>query len=166
MPICLDSLDSNFSPLPESACYCLCGRHFRLWLQLPTLNLFLFSWRAHPHPSLKWRFQIIPFVPTSFLYLSYPPPQPSVYFVSLFMAAPESFTVACRLSLVEGRGRTLHCSARAGLLIPVLSLVQEHGLENFWTPVATACELSCCMVWGIFPDQGLSPCSLHWQVDY
>ena len=25
--------------------------------------------------------------------------------------------------------------------------------------------LSCSMACGIFPDQGLNPCSLHWQVD-
>ena len=25
--------------------------------------------------------------------------------------------------------------------------------------------LSCSAAWGIFPDQGLNPCPLHWQVD-
>ena len=39
-----------------------------------------------------------------------------------------------------------------GLLTVVASLVVEHGL-------------SCPEAYGIFPDQGLNPCPLHWQVD-
>ena len=41
-----------------------------------------------------------------------------------------------------------------GLLIEVASLVAEHRLQ--------AHGLSCG---GIFLDQGLNPCPLHWQVD-
>ena len=35
---------------------------------------------------------------------------------------------------------------------PCVSVVVAHGLS---------CPVAC----GIFPDQGLNPCSLHWQVD-
>ena len=119
-PICLDSLDSNFGPLPESACYSLCGRHFRLWLQLATLTLILFSWRAHPHPSLKWRFQIIAFVHTSFLYLSYLPPQPSVYLIFIYLWLRRIFHCCVQALSSWGEG--------ALLFVVVVSLVQEHGL--------------------------------------
>ena len=44
----------------------------------------------------------------------------------------------------------------SGLLIAVASLV-DHGLR--------AHRLSCPMACGIFPDRGLNPCPLHWQVD-
>ena len=39
-----------------------------------------------------------------------------------------------------------------GLLIVMASLVVAHGL-------------SCSAARGIFPDQGLNPCPLHWQAD-
>ena len=32
-------------------------------------------------------------------------------------------------------------------------------------PVVVAHGLSCAAACGIFPDQGLNPCPLHWQVD-
>ena len=50
------------------------------------------------------------------------------------------------------------------LLIAVTSLV-EHGLYSVWASVAVAYGLSCSKACGIFPDQGLNPCPLHWQVD-
>ena len=31
--------------------------------------------------------------------------------------------------------------------------------------VVVAHGLSCSVACGIFPDQGLNPCPLHWQVD-
>ena len=44
------------------------------------------------------------------------------------------------------------------LLTAAASLVAEHGL-------VVAHTLSCSAACGIFPDQGLNPCLLHWQVD-
>ena len=43
------------------------------------------------------------------------------------------------------------------------SLVAEHGLWS--ASVVEACRLSCPLACGIFPDQGLNQCSLHWQAD-
>ena len=45
----------------------------------------------------------------------------------------------------------------------VASLVAEHGLWG--ASVVVACRLSCPLACGIFPDQGLNQCSLHWQAD-
>ena len=60
------------------------------------------------------------------------------------------FVAVCRLSLaVESGGYSL--DVVCGLLTAVASLVGEHGLS---------CSAAC----GIFPDQGLNSCPLHWQV--
>ena len=56
----------------------------------------------------------------------------------------------------------------------VASLVAEHdkacGLQELPLPGSRAqahCGhgLSCSMAGGIYPDQGLNPCLLHWQAD-
>ena len=71
-----------------------------------------------------------------------------------------------------------------GLLIAVASLVVEHGLQarglqQLWHAgsvvvahrlqstgsVVVVHRLSCSAACGIFPEQGLNPCPLHWQVD-
>ena len=49
------------------------------------------------------------------------------------------------------------------LLIVVPSLVAEHRLCTQSSSVVVAHELSCSAPCGIFPDQGLNPCPLHWQ---
>ena len=70
------------------------------------------------------------------------------------------------------------------LPIVVASLAAEGGLWGLWAPVAVARGLCSCSslasstgsvvmalrlthsrACGIFPDQGLNPCLLHWQVD-
>ena len=63
------------------------------------------------------------------------------------------------------------------LLVGVASLVAEHGLQGMWASVVVACGLqragsivvahglSCSTTGGIFPDQGLNMCLLHWQVN-
>ena len=74
--------------------------------------------------------------------------------------------------------------AMHGLLIAVAPLVAEHGvqargLQQLWHAgsvvvarglqssgsAVVAHGLSCSVACGIFPDQGLNPCPLHWQVD-
>ena len=51
------------------------------------------------------------------------------------------------------------------------SIVVAHGLSSCgsWALgqklVVVACRPSCSAAWGIFPDQGLNPCILPWQVD-
>ena len=63
-----------------------------------------------------------------------------------------------------------------GLLIAVASLVAEHALghEGFSSfrpqalstgSVIVVLGLSCSTARGIFPDQGLNLCLLHWQAD-
>ena len=49
-----------------------------------------------------------------------------------------------------------------GFLLGWLLLL--HGLQGTWAPVAMAHGLSCLTEYGIFPNQGLNPCPLHWQV--
>ena len=46
----------------------------------------------------------------------------------------------------------------------VVSVVVAHGLQSTGSVVVTQ-ELSCSAACGVFPDQGLNPCSLHWQAD-
>ena len=50
------------------------------------------------------------------------------------------------------------------LLLAVASLVQ-HGLKRAWASVVVALGLSCPTACGIFLDQGLNLCPLHWQAD-
>ena len=50
------------------------------------------------------------------------------------------------------------------LLIAVASLAAEHGLKSAGSVVVVH-GLRCSVVCGIFPDQGLNPCPLYWQVD-
>ena len=64
-----------------------------------------------------------------------------------------------------------------GLLRAVASLAVEHRLKGAQAPAAAAHGLrssdsvfaaqllSCPRACGIFPDQGLNPRPLHWQVD-
>ena len=71
-----------------------------------------------------------------------------------------------------------------GLLIAVASLVVEHSFQAHRLlqlrhvgsvvvarrlqsagSVVLVNGLSCCKACGIFPDQGLNPCPLHWQAD-
>ena len=50
------------------------------------------------------------------------------------------------------------------LLIALASLVR-HGLQSTWASGVVVHRLSCTAACGIFQDQGLNPCPLHWQVD-
>ena len=79
---------------------------------------------------------------------------PSYLFVFLLRCA---FVVVWAFSLVlESEDYIL--AAEQGLLIAAASLVAE-----LWIVVTHV--LSCYMACGIFPDQGLNMCLLHWQVD-
>ena len=69
----------------------------------------------------------------------------------------------CRLSLVMlKKGYSL--VVVWGLLLGGASLVPEHRLQGTGS-VVVALGLGCPVVCGVFPDQGLNPCPLHWQVD-
>ena len=67
----------------------------------------------------------------------------------------------CRLSPVAESGGYSRCRAQAlGAQVPV---VASCGLQSTGSVVATH-GLDCFSACGIFPDQGLNPCLLHWQV--
>ena len=69
----------------------------------------------------------------------------------------------CRLLLLEvSRGWSL--VAVSGFLIAEESLVAEHGLQSV-DSIRVVHGFSCSTARGIFPEQGSSPCPLHWQVD-
>ena len=64
--------------------------------------------------------------------------------------------------VVVSRGYSLVAMLR--LLTAVASLLVEHGLHSTGSGVVTQ-GLSCLSPCGVFPDQGLNSCPLHWQAD-
>lgn len=74
-----------------------------------------------------------------------------------------TFGAACRPSLVvESRGYSP--APVCGLLLVVVSLAVEHGLQSTGS-VVVGLRFSCPEACGIFPNQGWKLCPLHWQVD-
>ena len=82
--------------------------------------------------------------------------------ISLWL--PWFFTAVHGLSPVAA-GRTYSPIAVYLLLLVGASLVAEHRFLGPWASGAVTHRLTCSTVCGIFLDQGLNPCSLHWQVD-
>ena len=68
------------------------------------------------------------------------------------------------LTLVAG-SRNYSVVVVHGLLTVLASLVAEHRLQDSQTSIVVVHGLSCSGVYGIFPDQGLNSCLLHWQVN-
>ena len=52
-----------------------------------------------------------------------------------------------------------------GLLLPVASLCCGAWALGARASVVVAHGLSCYVACGIFPEQSLNPCPLHWQAD-
>ena len=82
----------------------------------------------------------------------------------------------CIGSLLLRVGFSLVAASRSYSLLQWLLLVRSmgSGCTGFsscgsWAlepgSVVVAHRLSCSMACGIFPDQGLNPCPLHWQAD-
>ena len=73
------------------------------------------------------------------------------------------FVAACRLSLVAASGgySSLRCT---GFSLQWLLLLWTTGSRHTGS-VIVAHRPSCSVACGIFPDQGSSPCPLHWQTD-
>ena len=73
------------------------------------------------------------------------------------------FIAARRLSLVAASGgySSLQC---AGFSLWWLLLLWSTG-SRLMGSVVVAHGLSCSTACGIFPDQGLNPCPLHWEAD-
>ena len=68
--------------------------------------------------------------------------------------------------------RGLSLVAASGFLRVVASLAVEHGFEGAQSSVVAAAgsvveahRPSCPMACGIFVDQGLNPCALHFKAD-
>ena len=73
------------------------------------------------------------------------------------------FVSVLGLSLVAASGG--HSSLRcAGLSLSQPLLLRSTGSRRAGS-VVVAHGLSCSAACGIFPDQGLNPCPLHWQAD-
>ena len=72
---------------------------------------------------------------------------------------------AHRFSLVAASG-SYSLVAVCRLLTVVAFLVAEHVLLGTWASVVVVYGLSCPAARGIFPDQVLNLCYLHWQVDF
>ena len=70
---------------------------------------------------------------------------------------------ACGL-LWLAAGRVLFVEVR-GLLPPWSAGPEQTGF-SCRPPRLSRCGLSCSMAVGVFPAQGLNPCSLHWQADF
>ena len=81
-------------------------------------------------------------------------------FFFFFSLLHRVFAAACRLSLIVVGLLFLEMYR---LLIVVVSLV-KHRLQGTCPAVVTH-GLNCSAACGIFPDQGLNPCPLHWQED-
>lgn len=47
----------------------------------------------------------------------------------------------------------------------VISLAADHRLQGTGAAVVASHGLSCVSAFGIFPDQALNLCLLHWQAD-
>ena len=81
----------------------------------------------------------------------------------LFLVAL-GFHCCVRFSIIAAsEGYSLVAVCR--LLLAAGSPVVEHRLEGSWASVILAHGVSCSQACGIFLDQGLNSCPLHWQVD-
>ena len=73
------------------------------------------------------------------------------------------FVALCRLSLTAvsgGYSLVMVC----GLLIAVASLVENTGSRHTGSKVVVH-GLSCSVICGFVPDQGLNTCRLNWQAN-
>ena len=108
--------------------------------------------------------------------------QECVYFCVCFLKNNFAFAFVITLSLcwVFVAAQAFSRCSKQGLLElwgpcfswPWLLLLQSTGSRvfrlqqlQFQGSVAAAYQLSCSRACGIFPDQGLNLCPLHWQVD-
>ena len=137
-----------------------------LFLKL-SLSLFFFQSHGCFSQQLSLLFFYFLFLINSFIYL--------------FLAA---LGLCCARAFSSCSQRGLLFVEVHGLLIVVASLVAEHGLQarrllQLWhvdsvvvarglqtaVSVVVAHRLSFSVACGIFPDQGLNLCTLHWQAD-
>ena len=54
---------------------------------------------------------------------------------------------------------------RGLLFLAVCGLRIREQARGTQASVVMACEICCPTACGVFLDQGLNPCSLHWQAD-
>ena len=81
---------------------------------------------------------------------------------SLIYSCTESLLLCTRLSLVAVSGAYSPCGVQASHCSGFCCKPEALGME---ASVVADLRLSCPVAHGIFLDQGLSPCPLHWQVN-
>ena len=86
-----------------------------------------------------------------------------IYFIYLFLAALGLHCCAWAFSSCGEQGPLFAAVHR--LLIVVATLCCGAQALGARASVVVAHRLSCSVACGIFPDQGLNPCPLHWQPD-
>ena len=86
------------------------------------------------------------------------------HFSNIFIFGSSVFVAVHRLSLVAS-SRTYSLVVVLRFLTTVSSLFAEHWLWGTRASVAMVHGLCCPTACGIFLDQGLNPCPLHWQVN-
>ena len=97
-----------------------------------------------------------------------------IYFILFIFGCIGSSLLCAGFLQLQRAGATLHCSVRsphcgfsccrAWALGAWALVVVACGLQSAGS-VVVACGLSWSAACGIFPDQGLNPCPLHWQAD-
>ena len=98
---------------------------------------------------------------SNYSYWSYTPLFFLSNFIYVFLAVLGLRCCADLSPIVEG-GCSLFAAHR--LLIVVASLIERPGLYSIGSTVVGQ-GLTCSAACGILPDQGWSPCFLHWQAD-
>ena len=154
------------------------GRHQRLRFQQPLPFLLIFIvigkskfifFKTLSHQS-QFKFKSVPlclqvamalaFVSHSFLFFGF---RSNIYFLLLcwvFIAA-RAFLWVWQAGLLSRCGLLVAVASRCGAhaSVAVVPRLQSTG------SVVVAHEPSCSGACGIFPDQELNPCLLHWQAD-
>ena len=122
--------------------------------------LFFFLMKSIYYPLKHTAFLTLPFIFLSFIFIL-------LYFILfilfIYLWLCWVFVSVQGLSLVAASGG--HSSSRcAGLSLSRPLLLWSTGSRRAGS-VVVAHGPSCSAACGIFPDQGLNPCPLHWQAD-
>ena len=96
-----------------------------------------------------------------------PGPDENIKIFNLYLVTLPSFNFLFHWVFLAAHELSLFAGSRNdSLVVPVASLVAEHGLWGSWASVVVEQGLlSCSVACGIFPEQGSYLCPLHWQVD-
>ena len=84
--------------------------------------------------------------------------------MDLFLTVPGFCCCAWAFSLVETSGGYSLVAVQEALIAEASRVVSQ-GLKGTRALEVVVHGLRCSVACGIFPDQGLNPCPLHWQAD-